>query len=121
MGKASISIAISGSYNGSAVERAEKSLERLAVRTAAAEGSMSKSWVEAGSKAAEAGGKIYSAGQKVADAGEHHDRRRHRPAHGDRRCFSKTAIDFETAEPRVRRAQRPLRQHAGIVGSSPWT
>ena len=55
MGKASISIAISGSYNASAVERAEKSLDRLAVKTAAAEGSMSKSWVEAGSKAAEAG------------------------------------------------------------------
>ena len=60
MGKASISIAISGSYNASAVERAEKSLDRLAVKTAAAEGSMSKSWVEAGSKAAEAGGRAAS-------------------------------------------------------------
>ena len=45
MGKASISIAISGAYNGAAIDRAEKSLERLAARTAAAEGSMSKSFL----------------------------------------------------------------------------
>lgn len=70
MGKASISIAISGSYNGSAVERAEKSLDRLAVKTAAAEGSMSKSWVEAGSKAAELGGKIYNLGDSIERAGD---------------------------------------------------
>lgn len=70
MGKASISIAISGSYNGSAVERAEKSLDRLAVKTAAAEGSMSKSWVEAGSKAAELGGKIYNLGDSMERAGD---------------------------------------------------
>lgn len=70
MGKASISIAISGSYNGSAVERAEKSLDRLAVKTAAAEGSMSKSWVEAGSKAAELGGNIYNLGDSMERAGD---------------------------------------------------
>ena len=70
MGKASISIAISGSYNGSSVERAEKSLDRLAVKTAAAEGSMSKSWVEAGSKAAELGGKIYNLGDSMERAGD---------------------------------------------------
>lgn len=70
MGKASISIAISGSYNGSAVERAEKSLDRLAVKTAAAEGSMSKSWVEAGSKAAELGGRIYNLGDSMERAGD---------------------------------------------------
>lgn len=69
MGKASISIAISGSYNGSAVERAEKSLDRLAVKTAAAESSMSKSWVEAGSRAAELGGKIYNLGESMEQAG----------------------------------------------------
>ena len=69
MGKASISIAISGSYNGSAVERAEKSLDRLAVKTAAAEGSISKSWVEAGSKTAELGGRIYNLGDSMESVG----------------------------------------------------
>ena len=38
MGRASLTIAISGSYNGKAVERAEKSLERLAIRAAAVNG-----------------------------------------------------------------------------------
>lgn len=69
MGKASISIAISGSYNGSAVERAEKSLDRLAVKTAAAEDSISNSWVEAGSRTAELGGKIYNLGESMEQAG----------------------------------------------------
>ena len=101
MGKASISIAISGSYNGSAVERAEKSLERLAVRTAAAEGSISKSWVEAGSKAAEAGGRIYNAGQQVADAGDAMTAGVTAPLAAIGAASAKTAIDFESSMSRV--------------------
>lgn len=101
MGKASISIAISGSYNSSAVERAEKSLDRLAVKTAAAEGSMSKSWVEAGSKAADAGGRIYSAGQQVADAGDAMTARVTVPLAAIGAASTKTAIDFESSMSRV--------------------
>lgn len=101
MGKASISIAISGSYNGSAVERAEKSLERLAVRTAATEGSISKSWVEAGSKAAEAGGRIYNAGQQVADAGDAMTAGVTVPLAAIGAASAKTAIDFESSMSRV--------------------
>lgn len=101
MGKASISIAISGSYNGSAVERAEKSLERLAVRTAAAEGSISKSWVEAGSKAADAGGRIYNAGQQVADAGDAMTAGVTVPLAAIGAASAKTAIDFESSMSRV--------------------
>lgn len=101
MGKASISIAISGSYNGSAVERAEKSLDRLAVKTAAAEGSMSKSWVEAGSKAAEAGGRIYSTGQQVADAGDAMTAGVTVPLAAIGTAATKTAIDFESSMSRV--------------------
>lgn len=101
MGKASISIAISGSYNGSAVERAEKSLERLAVRTAAEEGSISKSWVEAGSKAAEAGGRIYNAGQQVADAGDAMTAGVTVPLAAIGAASAKTAIDFESSMSRV--------------------
>ena len=101
MGKASISIAISGSYNGSAVERAEKSLQRLAVRTAAAEGSMSKSWVETGSKAAEAGGRIYNAGQQVADAGDAMTAGITVPLAAVGAASAKTAMDFESSMSRV--------------------
>lgn len=124
MGKASISIAISGSYNGSAVERAEKSLERLAVRTAAAEGSMSKSWVEAGSKAAEAGGRIYSAGQQVADAGDAMTAGVTVPLAAIGAASAKTAIDFESSMNRVSGAlndpsanMQDLRQLALDMGS----
>lgn len=124
MGKASISIAISGSYNGSAVERAEKSLERLAVRTAAAEGSMSKSWVEAGSKAAEAGGRIYSAGQQVADAGDAMTAGVTVPLVAIGAASAKTAIDFESSMSRVSGAlndpsanMQDLRQLALDMGS----
>lgn len=101
MGKASISIAISGSYNGAAVERAEKSLDRLAARTAAAEGSISKSWVEAGSKAAEAGGRIYNAGQQVADAGDAMTAGVTVPLAAIGAASAKTAIDFESSMSRV--------------------
>ena len=104
MGRASISIAISGSYNGSAVERAEKSLDRLAVKTAAAEGSISKSWVEAGSKAAEAGGRIYNAGQQVADAGDAMTARVTVPLAAIGAASAKTAIDFESSMSRVKGA-----------------
>lgn len=124
MGKASISIAISGSYNGSAVDRAEKSLERLAVRTAAAEGSMSKSWVEAGSKAAEAGGRIYSAGQQVADAGDAMTAGVTVPLAAIGAASAKTAIDFESSMNRVSGAlndpsanMQDLRQLALDMGS----
>lgn len=101
MGKASISIAISGSYNGAAVAKAEKSLDRLAVRTAAAEGSMSKSWVEAGSKAAEAGGRIYSVGQRVAEAGDAMTAGVTVPLVAMGTASAKTAIDFESSMSRV--------------------
>lgn len=101
MGKASISIAISGSYNGSAIERAEKSLDRLAAKTAAAEGSISKSWVEAGSNAADAGGRIYNAGQRVADAGDAMTAGVTMPLAAIGAASAKTAIDFESSMSRV--------------------
>lgn len=101
MGKASISIAISGAYNGAAIDRAEKSLERLAVRTAAAEGSMSKSWMEAGATAAEAGGKIYNTGEKIAQTGDTMTMGITTPLLAIGAASSKTAMDFESSMSRV--------------------
>lgn len=101
MGKASISIAISGSYNGSAVERAQKSIEKLAVKTAAAEGSISQSWVKAGAAAAEAGGKVYNAGQRIAQTGDSLTQSVTVPLVGVGAAATKTAIDFESSMSRV--------------------
>lgn len=101
MGKASISIAVSGSYNGSAIERAQKSLERLAVRAAAAQDSMSKGWVEAGGRMAEFGGEVYNTGQKVADIGDAMTARVSAPLAAIGAASAKTAIDFESSMSRV--------------------
>lgn len=70
MGKASISIAISGSYNGTALEKATKALERMSVKAAAAQGSMGKSAVETGAKWAQAGGALYKTGERVEATGD---------------------------------------------------
>lgn len=73
MGKASISIAVTGSYNGAALSKAESGLDRLAVKAAAAETNVSgagKKLVEAGSKLATVGGNIYNTGDKIESAGK---------------------------------------------------
>lgn len=70
MGKASISIAVSGSYNGSALERAQKGLDNLAKKAASAGDSVSKSMMESGSRAAELGGQLYSLGDSIDRAGQ---------------------------------------------------
>ncbi len=73
MGKASISIAVSGSYNGAALSRAESGLDRLALKAATAEGnfnSAGKGFLETGSKLAKAGGEIYNTGEKIESTGK---------------------------------------------------
>ena len=70
MGKASISIAVSGSYNGAAIERAQKSVERLSAETAAASDTIAGAMSDSASKAAEFGGSLYNLGEKVSSAGQ---------------------------------------------------
>ena len=70
MGKASISIAVSGSYNGSAIERAQKSLDNLAVKAASSSDTLAKGMVESGARAAELGGEIYNLGSSVESTGQ---------------------------------------------------
>lgn len=72
MGKASISIAITGSYNGAAVDRARSSIERLSTQCVTASSgasSLSRDLVESGARWADAGGRIYNTGEKVESAG----------------------------------------------------
>lgn len=101
MGKASISIAISGSYNGRALERAQRSLDNLALKAAAAEGSVSKSWSEAGGKVAQAGGEIYNAGRAAADAGDMLTTHVSLPLAAVGAAAVTTAADFESSMSRV--------------------
>ena len=70
MGKLSISIGIYGTYNGSALNKAQKSLDNLALRTASANESISKSWIDSASKAEKAGSAMRDAGSRAAKAGD---------------------------------------------------
>lgn len=70
MGKASISIAVSGSYNGSAIERAQKSLDRMAKSAAASSDTVAKGMMESGAKTAELGGKLYNLGESIDQTGQ---------------------------------------------------
>lgn len=70
MAKASLTIAISGDYNGKALERAENSLKRMQVNAAAAMGGVAGDLAKAGSAAAEMGGRMHNAGQKLEEVGQ---------------------------------------------------
>ena len=70
MGKASISIAVTGSYNGDALERAEKRLDSLSKKAAASSKGISANMEKAGASCAKAGGEIYNTGAKIESTGE---------------------------------------------------
>lgn len=70
MGKASISIAVTGSYNGSALEKAEKRLDSLSKKAAASSKGISADMEKAGASWAKAGGEIYNTGAKIEGAGQ---------------------------------------------------
>lgn len=72
MGKASISIAVTGSYNGAALERAEKRLDSLSKKAVTAGGNLDTAGaklVNSGSRLAKAGGEIYNTGSKIEAVG----------------------------------------------------
>lgn len=100
MGKANISIAITGEYNGKAIERAEKSLDRLARKTAATSSGIGKDMSEAGAKWADAGGAIYNTGSKIEAAGQK-AMVLSIAAAGIGVASFKTAADFESSMSRV--------------------
>lgn len=69
MANKGITIAISGTYNGRALERAQQDLEKTRIKAVAASDEAGSAFVNLGSKAAELGGKIHNAGYKVEQFG----------------------------------------------------
>ena len=69
MGRASLTIAINGTYNGRAVERAAKSMKRLAIQAALVNEGAGTAAIEAGAKWAELGGRVHNFGQRLEDLG----------------------------------------------------
>lgn len=103
MGRASLTIAISGSYNGKAVERAEKSLERLAIQAALVNKGAGTDAVKAGAKWAELGGMIYNTGQRMQDMGDSLTRNVTVPIVAGAAVAVQAATDLDTAFTNVRK------------------
>ena len=103
MGKASLNIAISGSYNGKAVERAEAAMHSMSVTAAATAGGMAGSLANAGSAAAEMGGKIYNAGEKMESVGSAATKYVSLPIAAAAVACGKAAVDIDTSLTGVRK------------------
>lgn len=101
MGKASISIAVSGSYNGSAIERAEKSLDRMAKSAAASSDTVAKSMMESGSKAAEFGGRLTNLGESIDQTGQSMTKGLTVPLAAAGAGALAAAVDFDTAGSKI--------------------
>lgn len=70
MGKSSLTIAISGSFNGNALKKAEQSLKNMQTVAASTAGGVAGGLAKVGGAAAELGGKIYNAGAKMESVGQ---------------------------------------------------
>ena len=101
MGKASISIAVSGSYNGSAIERAQKSLDRMAKSAAASSDTVAKGMMESGAKTAELGGKLYNLGESIDQTGQTLTKRLTAPLAAAGAGALAAAVDFDSAGSKI--------------------
>lgn len=69
MAKAGLTIAISGTYNGRALEKARQDLQKMKVTAISEMGGAGSALVDFGSKAAELGGEIHNMGYKMEQVG----------------------------------------------------
>lgn len=70
MGKASITIAINARWNGQALERAEKSLQKMAALAAASNASTSRDLARSGSEIAKSASSLYNLGKATEKVGQ---------------------------------------------------
>lgn len=97
MSKASLTIAISGSYNGNAIERANRSLKKMQTVAAEAAGGISGSLAQSGAKMAEFGGQIHNAGYKMEQLGKTATTHLSIPIVASAAACGKAAVDIDTA------------------------
>ncbi len=103
MGKASLTIAISGEYNGNAIKKAQQDLQKMQATAAANAGGIAGSLVKAGSAAAEMGGKIYNAGKTMESVGKSATMGLTVPIVAAATACGAAAIDIDTALTGVRK------------------
>lgn len=103
MAKAGITIAISGSYNGRAIERARQDLEKLRITAAAEMGGATSSLVNFGAKAAELGGNLHNVGYKMSQVGDAATRGLTLPIVAAAAAVGKAAVDMDTSLTNVKK------------------
>ena len=103
MGKASLTIAISGEYNSRAVDRARESLRRLNIEGASTAGGITEGLAKFGGAVGEFGGKVYGAGKKMESVGDAATRSITVPIAGAAAACGMAAIDIDTALTGVRK------------------
>lgn len=103
MAKASVTIAISGSYNGRAMAKAEEDLRRLRVRTASEMGGAAGAITDFGGKLGEAGGKIHNFGYGMEQVGSKATRALTVPIAAAAAACGAAAIEIDTSLTSVRK------------------
>lgn len=97
MAKASVSIAISGSYNGSAIAKAEEDMRRLRVTTASEMGGAAGAITSFGTELGNAGGMIHDMGYKMESVGDAATRNITLPIAAAATAVGMAAVDIDTS------------------------
>lgn len=103
MAKSSVTIAISGSYNGRAMAKAEEDLRRLRVRTAAEMGGAAGAITDFGGKLGEAGGRIHDFGYGMEQVGSKATRALTVPIAAAAAACGAAAVEIDTSLTNVRK------------------
>ena len=100
MGKATLTIAIGGTYDGKAMEKAEKALQNLNAEAARHAGGMSQSFMTAGDSIVKLGADMQSTGDRIASFGASVTKAT-APIAGIGAAAVKMAADYENAVAKV--------------------
>ena len=98
-----LTIAISGSYNGKAIEKAQQDLQKMQTVAAAQIGGVSTALVNAGAAAAEMGGKLTNAGKTLGNIGDAATTGITVPMVAAAAACGKAAIDIDDAMTSIRK------------------
>lgn len=103
MAKAGLTIAISGTYNGRALEKARQDLEKMRVSAVSELGGAGSSLVDFGGKLANVGGELHNAGYKMEQVGNKATRNITVPIAAAALACGKAAIDIDTSLTNVKK------------------
>lgn len=103
MAKTNLTIAISGTYNGAALEKARQDLEKMRIRAVSEMGGAGSALVDFGAKAAEVGGGIHNLGYKMESLGNAATTGITLPIAAAAVAVGKAAVDMDTSLTNVKK------------------